>query len=212
MEATVLGLVRDLVRRPASAPGSGNVTAALGVLESCVQACEKHDVSLSSILQQKSIEGHTPLYWAIVNRPTPREEEEDEERGSDAVLFRLLAYTAPLMQSTISDMRHACLVVADNVLYQKLRSIPSVVPLSGTDAMLLTARDGEDADEDDLDVGKVFGDVVEVRDWRDDSTAFSVTFEIKMFQRRMRVSNEIGLEFIARGTSQSFRPYEFQLI
>jgi hypothetical protein len=70
----VLGLVRDLVQDHSS--GS---PAALGILQSCADACASHSVSFSAILQENFIENHTPLYWAIVKR-TP---EEDGGGGSE---------------------------------------------------------------------------------------------------------------------------------
>jgi len=55
---TVLNLVRDLV------PGSLQPPASY-------RACNSHNVSISEILQEKFIESHSPLYWAIVKRRQP---------------------------------------------------------------------------------------------------------------------------------------------
>jgi len=59
---TISGLIRDLIQEQHSSfPGT-----AREILESCADACISHSLSLSTILQEKSIENHTPLYWAIV--------------------------------------------------------------------------------------------------------------------------------------------------
>lgn len=192
---TVLNLVRDLVTSPSSSVGaslwSDGREAALGMLESCVVACEQQQVSLVSILQEKSVEGHTPAYWAIIQRPPSADEQSDE------VLMKLLALSAPLTQHTIYDIHLACLVAPSNSLYQRIRTYSSIFPLHGTDSVL--QRGGEASEP-----SKGFGDVIEVFEGGDDDVnagAFSVKLELQLFQRRMRVSKEVHVEFIARGLS-----------
>lgn len=172
VKATVLGLIRDLVKLETSSSTS--------ILQSCSEACNAHGLSLSSILQEKAIEGHTALYWAIVKRPP-----EPPSPNDNDVLTGMLALAEPLTDATISDIRLACLVTSDQRLFQRLRRSPAFAPLSGSDQMLLEAS--------------VPPDEVIVEDVPGDEGAFAVHFRLVKFQARMRVSKEIHMEYIARG-------------
>jgi hypothetical protein len=179
VHATVLGLVRDLVKQQYSAPGAS------GILDSCAEACDAYDISFSSILQEKSIENHTPIHWAIVKRPSEPPNPDDHD-----LVTALLSRSAPLIPSTISDIRLACLLTSDQALFQRLRLSPVFSPLSGTDEMLLGAS--------------IPPDSIEVEHVEGDAGAFVANFEILAFQKRMRVSNKINLEFIARGKMHNY--------
>ena len=180
---TVLGLVRDLVREYHT-----NSPAPTGILQSCAEACAAHNLCLASILQEKSIEEHTPLYWAIVKRVP--DEATDEDTQIPDLLTALLSHSTPLTPETISDVRVACLVTSDQALFQRLRMSPEFSKISGRDEMLLGATLPMD-------------DIV-VEDMAGDEGAFAVNFEIVQFQKRMMVSKEIVLEFIARSQSLLF--------
>jgi hypothetical protein len=183
LRITILGLVRDLVRQPHQRVSS---SATVGILESCADACTAYGLSLSSLLQEKSIEDHTPLYWAIIKRP-PEAPYPDVHTQVPDFLTILLSFSGPLSRETISEIRLACLLTSDQPLFQRLRLSPEFSPLSGTDEILL----GATYPLDDIVVGDVPGD----------EGAFVVNFEIVQFQQRMRVSKRINLEFIARSTS-----------
>ena len=157
--------------------------AATGILQSCADACATHSLSLSSILQEKSIENHTPLYWAIVKR-LPDEHHQVEDSSGPDLLSALLSYSAPLSPDTITDVRRACLATCDQRLFQRLRLSPEFAPVSGVDQMLLG--------------GTIPPDNIEVEDVPGDGGEFMVTFEVLHFHKRMVVSKEISLEFIAR--------------
>jgi hypothetical protein len=171
-----LGLVRDLVREEFQTP------AAFGILQSCAEACASNGVSFSSILQEKSIEGHTPLYWAIVKR----EPDESQDDGSEVqdLLTTLLSHSTPLTQATIADIRHACLVTSDQPLFQRLRQSPDFGSGSAVDEILL----GVTLPPDD----------VEVVTFPDDEGSFAVNIGIVKFQKRMLITKTITIEFIAR--------------
>ncbi|KAI0701010.1 hypothetical protein C8T65DRAFT_579875 [Cerioporus squamosus] len=173
VRTTVLGLLRDLVRQ-------GDAQGALGVLESCADACKTYDLSLSSLLQEKSVEGHTPLYWAIVNRPAlpPRPEDPD-------LVSAILSHAAPLTDATVEELRLACLHTCDHTLFQKLRRSPAFSPLSAKDELILG--------------GNIPLDEVEVEDVKADEGAFIVKMKIPAFQKRMRISECVRVEFIAKG-------------
>lgn len=198
VRSTVLGLVRDLVASSSSTLGaslwSDNGLAAMDVLDSCVAVCARQQVSLASILQETSVEGHTPAYWAIIKRPSFADGQTDE------ALIKLLELSAPLTQHTIHELRLACLATHSNSILQRIRSTPSIFPFSGTDCVLLQGNDAAPPRRGFKDVI----DVVEGGGREVNEGAFSVKLELEMFQRRMRVSNEVQVEFIARGMSSSF--------
>ncbi|KAF8216588.1 hypothetical protein K438DRAFT_2007423 [Mycena galopus ATCC 62051] len=168
---TVLGLVRELVKHQSA--------VAISILKSCADACAANRLSISTILQEKSVEGHTPLYWAIIKRPA----ESKEDRNLD-LLTALLTLSTPLTPATVSDIRLACLLMSDQALFQQLRT-SEFVPMSATDQMLLDTT----TPPDDIIVESIPGD----------PGAFAVDFAIARFQKRMQVSNIVVLEFIARG-------------
>lgn len=193
VRTTVLGLVRDLVARASSTLGTSiwadNGVAARGVLDSCVVVCARQQVSLAAILQELSVENHVPAYWAIIQRPP------SPKGQTDDALMKLLALSAPLTQYTIYELRLACLATHSNITLQRIRSSPSIFPFSGTDCVLLQGSDSAAP-------ARGFRDVVEVMEGGETEVnegAFSVRLELEMFQRRMRVSNEVQVEFIARG-------------
>lgn len=130
-------------------------------------------------------------------------------------LFALVEQAAPLSPIAVSELRAACLVLSDNVLFQRFREIAGLVPLSGTDRMLLaqsSKRAPPERSHSELDKRAArqkmneemqgFGDTAVVNERGADleAGAFSVGLKLRMFQRRMRVSGEVSVEFIARGT------------
>lgn len=225
VRTTVQELVRDLVTS-ASTNGvtwAENATASFGVLDSCAAACARQHVSLSSILQERSIEGHTPLYWAIIKRPvrcaSHREsildEVSQEPPEEDAVIWKLLSLSAPLTSYTLFEMRQACLATHSNGLLQQLRRSSLAFPLSGSEKMLLSGRssgqhrshvgfqDSVRVTEDAILTGnQESGNQRVDEDNGKNSSAeggFRVRLEVEMFQRRMLVSGSVTVEFIARG-------------
>jgi len=135
-------------------------------------------------LQQKSIENHTPLYWAIIMR---RPSTQAPDHDGDDLITMLLTRSTPLISSTISDMRHACLLASDHALFERFKRCPYFRPLSGTDQMIL----GSSISPDTIDVEYV-GD-------ESDKEDFVANFKILEFQKRVRVSDGVELEFIAKG-------------
>ncbi|KAI0669524.1 hypothetical protein C8Q78DRAFT_1172066 [Trametes maxima] len=179
VRATIQGLLRDLVKQT-------DASGALGVLESCADACRSFDLSLATLLQERSLEGHTPIYWAIVNRPssTPVPDQPD-------IVTALLTHAAPLTDATVDELRLACLHTSDHGLFQRLRRSPAFAPLSGADEIILG--------------GNVPVDDVEVEDVQNDEAGFVAHVRIPMFQKRMRISQTISLEFIAKGRLWALR-------
>jgi len=176
---TVLGLLRDLVQDHAS-----NSPAAVGILSSCADACASHGVLFSDILQQRYIEEHTPIYWAIVKRLPDDHPGVDENQGPD-LLTALISYASPLKEEMITEIREACLATSDQNLFKRLRQSPGFARMSTVDQMLLGVKTPLDE--------------IEVEEISSDEDAFSANFLIPQFHKRMAISKLIPLEFIARG-------------
>ena len=184
VRSTVLGLVRDLVQDHSS--GS---PAALGILQSCADACTSHSVSFSAILQEKFIENHTPLYWAIVKRINGPSEDDEGGGGSemkDDLVTALLSHISPLNPDTILDLRMACMATSDQAMFQRLQRSPRFASISRSDQILL----GGSPSPDDVTVEIGPGD----------KGAFTMDCIVAQFHKRMMVSKEIVLDFIARST------------
>lgn len=174
---TLVNLVHDVVR-------GGNPDGVLAILDSCADACKSYGLSLSSILQERSAAGRTPLYWAIVNRANLSPTAQDI-----TYLRAMLLYAAPLSTATIDDVRLACLHSPSNTLFQCLRRIPAFSPLTEEEKLIL----GQNVPLDEC----------HVRDTDADVMHFTVDFKIPMFQKRIRIAEAVELEFIAKGTSRS---------
>ena len=193
VRSTVLGLVRDLVQDHSS--GS---PAALGILQSCADACISHAVSFSSILQEKFIENHTPLYWAIVKRINGLSEDDEGGGGGsetkDDLVTALLSHISPLNPDTILDLRMACMATSDQAMFQRLRRSPRFASISKSDQILL----GGSPSPDDVTVEIGPGN----------KGAFTADCIVSQFHKRMMVSKEIVLDFIARSTYLTFTVME----
>ncbi|KAG2136793.1 hypothetical protein BD769DRAFT_384581 [Suillus cothurnatus] len=161
---TVISLIRDLV-----ATSTTDNSAATPILASCASALSPS--SFSALLQQPTFEGHTPIYWAILNRHA-------------YILPDMLQYAGPLSNACVADIRLACLASGDQLLFGKLRrgELPFIITLRA-DALVLGSTSA-----DEIDVREVDGEA-----------AFSASMKIRLWQKRMRVAGVVGVEFIARG-------------
>lgn len=144
-------------------------------------------------MQTKFIEDHTPFYWAIVKRLPDGHHDVEESQGPD-LISALISYASPLNPETIREIRLACLATSDQKLFQRLRLTPDFHSVSGVEQMLLGVSTPLDE--------------IEVEDVSPDGGAFAMDFVIPHFHKRMVVSKQIALEFIARGThSLSVPPF-----
>ncbi|KAJ7271006.1 hypothetical protein C8J57DRAFT_1320408 [Mycena rebaudengoi] len=175
---TVSGLIHDLVRNQTL---SDTNASCVGILDSCREVCAANSISLSSLLQEPYIEGHCPVYWAIVNRPTDGSDPASLE--IPPLVQALLAYSAPLAKSNIKDIRLACRHKGDQRLFQSLRMCPEMQALSEKDRLLL----GVTVPPDTISVG------IPARH----DAPFSVEFEFAHFQKRMHVSQIATLDFVS---------------
>ncbi|KAF9244546.1 hypothetical protein BU15DRAFT_34093, partial [Melanogaster broomeanus] len=164
---TILSLVRDLVTNP-------QLPDISGLLYSCEDACKMYNLNFSTLLQEQEIEGHTSMYWAVIN--------------CHASLPSLLEHAAPLTWASKQDIRLACLVSSNQELFQimKYRQIvPSVC--KGADTLVL---------------GSIPSDNILVHELPyvlNENSAFTAEIQINMWQKRMHVSGHVGIEFIAKG-------------
>ncbi|KAG1750617.1 uncharacterized protein EDB91DRAFT_1023178, partial [Suillus paluster] len=168
---TVISLLHDLVASPTTT--TSDCSAAAPILASCASALSPS--SFSTLLQHPTFEGHTPIYWAILNRHTH-------------ILPEILRYAGPLNHACIADLRLACLASGDQVLFGKLRR--------GELPFLTTLRPGEAPDA--LVLGNASADDIDIHEV-DGEAAFSASIDIRLWQKRMRVAGVVGVEFIARG-------------
>ncbi|KAI9449582.1 hypothetical protein BJY52DRAFT_1155786 [Lactarius psammicola] len=151
------------------------------VIQECEQICTNGGLDLSVVLQEPLIDGKPPVYWAILNRTTM------PSRSSDAALHALvLSLLSPcrvLNETTITSIRHACMVTSNNALLQHLFwHFPALSPLSRSDTMLLSSAGG--------------GDVVDVDETQDGTGTFVARIQIRRFRLRMRVSKLIRVDFV----------------
>ena len=185
VRTTVLNLVRDLVLEHSS--GS---PAALGILQSCAEACNSHSVSLSDILQEKFIEGHSPLYWAIVKGQQSDTHEELDNTTIPDLLDALIKQSSPLKADTMLELRQACLATSDHSIFQYLSILPHFTTTSSVDKVIL----GSTLQPDNV--------TVELRSGNEG--AFTVHLHLFQFHKRMMVSKKIIHEFIARSMLISY--------
>ncbi|OAX32422.1 hypothetical protein K503DRAFT_776665 [Rhizopogon vinicolor AM-OR11-026] len=179
---SVLATIHDLIVSPSasSEPINPNskiqqlpaLTDAHKILASCAESCSTTNLSLSALLQEAVIAGHGPIYWAIVNyRPS--------------LLDALLKHAMPLTPATLSEMKNACLVASDQVLFHSLRLRIGLCAnglRSTADKLLLYLHPPDD---------------VYVEQGR--NGAFTATLDIVMWQKRIRAVGSVSVEFIASG-------------
>lgn len=155
----------------------------MSTLSACARACERGGLDFSTVLQETSIEGHPPIYWAIINR--------DVTSGSrslepDSLVAAILTACRPLSPASLDDIRVACTMASDNVLLQELfRLIPPLLHISTRDALLLSPVNEEDR--------------VDVEEKRNGTGSWVALIKIPRFRLRMRVCGSVSVEFIASG-------------
>lgn len=169
--------IRDVVKQ---SPGP----AAVAIFQSCAEACRARNLQFDALLQEASIEGHTPLYWAILKR-----------KSSDELGLLDLLLSFPLTEATRSDASVACMLQSDNELFQRIRQSPNWRTTSTYRA-------------EEMLLGRIPEDTVSVvNDTKAaDTGAFKAEFHLPEFQKRMRVSRGIQVEFVARGEISPYPP------
>ncbi|KAG1800715.1 hypothetical protein EV424DRAFT_420376 [Suillus variegatus] len=161
--ATVLSRIRDLVSATDVTPSS---------IESIVHACARDltAAELSGLLQTPNIEGHTALYWAIVNH---RQE----------VFWAFKLFISKFSSKCSSDLRLACMRTSDNSLFRNLN-------FQDTDAQDESLRQFLGCPPDEIEVHDVRGL---------DGNQFVASVHIMMFQKRLCTIQKLKYDFVARG-------------
>jgi hypothetical protein len=172
------------------------------MLGHCADTCSDNGLNFSALLQEPFVEGHLPIYWAILKRPaTPVKADHTTPAGvPDAFVLAILDASIPLNSQSVADARLACMTVSDNALFCRLgQRYDAFSPRTGTDRVLLGGTDAVDT--------------VLVAETRSSggsgaaasAAAFIVRLSVAQFQLRMRVSKMARIEFVARGTL--YRPF-----
>ena len=197
VRSTTQDLLRDLLSKARPSEHEW-----FSLLSNCAETCEAQGLSFSALLQEPFVEGHLPVYWAILKRsPAPAAVTKTDHTSAaagnsdpDALVLAILDASLPINATSVADARLACLTVSDNTLFMRLGlRYEALSPRSGTDRVLLGGSDIVDSIS-----------VVEARGSGNNvSAAFTVRFSITQFQLRMRVSKQARIEFIARGTFPS---------
>ncbi|KAG8896584.1 hypothetical protein FRB99_008824 [Tulasnella sp. 403] len=187
---TVLGLVQAVIKQ-------GDSANAVAIIQSCSDACRARGLSFESIVQEPSIQDHTPLYWVIVKGVYSKSEDASPQTSTDglSVLFDLLV-SFPLTLATYEDAVQACLLTSSHETFVRLKRYnpsPQVRMLE------------DDTPDTEDTVTVVNGEDVEAVL----NGAFRAEISIKNFQKRMRVFKEVSVEFIARG--MCMYPFQFDV-
>ncbi|KAJ3503005.1 hypothetical protein NLJ89_g8628 [Agrocybe chaxingu] len=129
---------------------------------------------------------HRGTYTLVLgHRQALPDDHQDVEAGQcPDLLTSLISFATPLKPETIKEVRLACLATSDQKLFQRLRLSPEFAPVSGVNQMLLG--------------GTIPPDEIEVEDVSSEGGAFVMSFVVPHFHKRMSVSKEVELEFIAR--------------
>ncbi|KAI6098352.1 hypothetical protein EV401DRAFT_1879335 [Pisolithus croceorrhizus] len=176
---SILTIVHDLAVPP-SHSNLGSPPDAYEILASCSNTCAEHKLSLSEIVQELSIADHTPMYWAIVNY-------------REALLIALLTFAEKLGSVAVSDIRRACLVSSNQPLFHALRT--KRPPFHGIHGLRVPSLH---AATESLLLGSRPPDEVRVQESGQDG-AFTVGFDVILWQRRMRAVGRTSVEFIVSG-------------
>ncbi|KAG2112592.1 uncharacterized protein F5147DRAFT_791288 [Suillus discolor] len=170
--AIVLSRIRDIV----SAPNFSS-SSIVPTVNTCAAAISPAE--FSKLLQKRNIEGHTAMYWAIVNH---RRE----------ALWAFVSFITRFSSACVSDLRLACMLTSDHALFAK-RNLARVI--------------GSSKDESFRKFLGCPPDEVQIHDTGDGmcKIQFNVCFRIGMFRKRLLTKRKFGKEFVAAGRIWSLR-------
>ncbi|KAG2146284.1 hypothetical protein DEU56DRAFT_899729 [Suillus clintonianus] len=183
--ARALSCIREIVSYP-----DFNPTSVESTVNSCAATLSAAD--FSNLVQQLSFEGHTALYWAIVNN----------RREAFWAINKFISEFSP---ACTSDLRRACMAVNDHDLFMQLnlgRTFNTGNDESLRRMLLACPQDKIDVFQHGLPqkmVGRCPLSDIEVHKPGDDYFFVAVAF--RMFQTRLRTISTLKLvvEFIVRG-------------
>ncbi|KIK63063.1 hypothetical protein GYMLUDRAFT_989120 [Collybiopsis luxurians FD-317 M1] len=147
------------------------------VLSGCKDALSTYNIAISTFLQEPLFQQHTFFHWSVVNRPS-------ESTRFPSLLSALLPFGSPLTDETRADIRHACLLINDQGLFQSLRCHRDFMRLPTSHEMVF--GDGIPIDD------------ITVENMPSAEPAFLVKMDIAQFVKRMNFEKDVTLEFIAQ--------------
>ncbi|KAJ7775631.1 hypothetical protein DFH07DRAFT_699876, partial [Mycena maculata] len=157
---------------------AGSATERVSLLAGCAHLCARHGIDFSTLLQEGNFfHEHTVLYWAIVNHS-------EAPSAPFEFIASVLAHSAPLTPETIKEARRACIAMGNQDIFQFLRLCPEFGALPADDRFLLGVL--------------VPPEEIEIETMEGPGRPFSVKFKIPLFRKRMVLSRQIKLEFVAR--------------
>lgn len=168
---TVSSRIRDVVSIPDITPSD----VAL-IIDDC--AASLSAAEFSDLLQSPNIEGHTALYWAIVNK---RQE----------ALSAFAVFITKFSSICSSDLRLACMATHDQALFAQLG-------LGYSDSKDEPLRRSLGCSPDDVQVHE--GDGL-------GENQFIACIRIRMFRKRLHITQDLGVEFVAGGRIWILRFY-----
>ncbi|KAG2741107.1 hypothetical protein P692DRAFT_20907743 [Suillus brevipes Sb2] len=159
----VLSRIRDIVLTPNITPSS------ISIVNAC--AADLTTKAFSKLLQTPNIEGHSALYWAIVN-------------NQRQVLLAFAPYISECSPACSSELRLACMITSDHASFMQLK-------LADIDAKGEALRRALGCPPDEMEVHET------VKVGNDHQ--FVASFCIKMFQKRLRITHKLRYEFVVGG-------------
>jgi hypothetical protein len=173
----------------------GDTPGSVAILESCAEACRSRGLSFQQLVQESSIQGHTPLYWAIINHSlAPPPVKLSGGSNNTVTLFDMLT-SFPLNMGTYDDALQACISTSSHDAFLQLQKHDPALqdPTSGFDRTINEPAFVEDT------VEVTNGVEQEAIEESALSGAFLVNIVLQNFQRRMRIHGRIIIQFVARG-------------
>ncbi|KAG1882383.1 hypothetical protein F4604DRAFT_1743749 [Suillus subluteus] len=169
--AEVLSRTDEVLSRIHEIVSSPNFTpsSVAPIVKSCAAALPAAE--FSDLLQQPNIEDHSALYWAIVT-------------NKREALLEFTKFIPNLSPVCSSDLRLACMAANDHDSFMLLNLGGVVSPKDRSLMRILRCP------QDDIQVYE--GDDV-------GENCFSVRFVFRMFQKRLRITTTLEVEFVARG-------------
>ncbi|KAG1857754.1 hypothetical protein DFJ58DRAFT_783226 [Suillus subalutaceus] len=167
----VLTCIRDIVSAPDFTPSS-----VIPIVNACAAALFASE--FFDLLQTPNIEGHTALYWAIVN----------ERREAFSALSKFIH---KISSTCSSDLRLACMVTNDQALFSQL----NLGNVNSKDEPLRRSL-GSSPDEVQVDSEDGLG-----------KSQFIARLRIRKLEKRLLITEEVGIEFVAGGRIWLFRFY-----
>ncbi|KAJ8589888.1 hypothetical protein M405DRAFT_933170 [Rhizopogon salebrosus TDB-379] len=164
---TVLSRIRHLVTSPNYTPSS-----VAPIVNSCAAALSVSE--FSDLLQSLYIGGHTAMYWAIVN---------DRREALSA----LVGYISQISSVCSDDLRTACMLVSDHILFTQLGLELEIGPSDKPLRDSLGRSPFVDHEVEVLEGDGVYED------------HFVALVQFKRCQRSLRIVENMSAEFIARG-------------